>query len=243
MSEVTIPSIAELYALREEGRAVGYGGVHIYLRYRAVLATLADAGVAPRRLLVLGAGYGIFDRLLPPDVELVGIDVAVGEIAHAAAWAARHRPGWCYLDRPLADCGFADASFDLILLSEVIEHIAETQLPALFAEIRRVLVPGGHLLLTVPNRLQLRNRARRLIGRCPVLMDPTHLREYTLAQARQAVRGSGLAEVAFRGAVLYFPWEGRVARLLPPESPWRSRVVRLAPQLASHFIFLLRKTA
>jgi len=237
---LSVPTLPELHALRADGVQVGYRGIYIYLRYQAVLAALADAGVTPRRVLVIGAGYGIFDRLLPAEVELTGIDVASSEIAVAAAWAARHRPGWRYLDRPLADCRFADAAFDLVVLSEVIEHIPEPELPFLFAEIRRVLAPGGHLLLSVPNRLTLRNRARRLAGQPPVLMDRTHLREYSLDEARAAVRATGLTLTAFRPAVLYFPFEPRVARLLPPESPWRERVVRAAPRVASHFIFVLR---
>ena len=43
---------------------------------------------------------------------------------------------------------FADASFDLILATDIIEHV-EDDATAL-AEIARVLVPGGSLLLTVP---------------------------------------------------------------------------------------------
>lgn len=42
----------------------------------------------------------------------------------------------------------ADQSCDLVLCSEVLEHVAEPT--ALLREIRRVLRPGGHLVLTVP---------------------------------------------------------------------------------------------
>lgn len=41
-----------------------------------------------------------------------------------------------------------DKSFDVVLLSDVLEHIAEPA--ALLAEISRILKPGGHLLLNVP---------------------------------------------------------------------------------------------
>lgn len=43
---------------------------------------------------------------------------------------------------------FREASFDDVLCSEVVEHAASPE--ALLAEIRRVLVPGGRLLLTTP---------------------------------------------------------------------------------------------
>lgn len=42
----------------------------------------------------------------------------------------------------------ADATFDTVILSDVLEHVPEPR--ALLAEIARVSVPGGHLLLNVP---------------------------------------------------------------------------------------------
>lgn len=43
---------------------------------------------------------------------------------------------------------FADGSFDVVLLSDVLEHIREPAL--LISEISRILRPGGRLLLNVP---------------------------------------------------------------------------------------------
>lgn len=43
---------------------------------------------------------------------------------------------------------FADASFDTVLLLEVLEHVADAQ--AVLAEIARVLKPGAVLLISVP---------------------------------------------------------------------------------------------
>jgi SAM-dependent methyltransferase len=44
---------------------------------------------------------------------------------------------------------FADASMDVVLITQVLEHIPEPI--AVIAEIRRVLKPGGTLLLSVPS--------------------------------------------------------------------------------------------
>jgi len=49
------------------------------------------------------------------------------------------------LTRPLP---FADASFDTVILSDVLEHVPEPQ--ALWHEIARLLAPGGKLLLNLP---------------------------------------------------------------------------------------------
>jgi SAM-dependent methyltransferase len=49
----------------------------------------------------------------------------------------------------LQDLSFADASFDLVITSEVLEHVEEPWVA--FGEIRRVLRPGGRHVFTVPH--------------------------------------------------------------------------------------------
>jgi len=53
---------------------------------------------------------------------------------------------------------FHDATFDTVLCTEVAEHIPDP--PALFAEIVRVLKPGGHLLMTTPFHVGLHEEPR-----------------------------------------------------------------------------------
>lgn len=50
---------------------------------------------------------------------------------------------------------FANNSFDLIILQDVIEHIDNTEI--LSSELNRVLVPGGMIYLSTPNRYSLFN--------------------------------------------------------------------------------------
>jgi SAM-dependent methyltransferase len=51
----------------------------------------------------------------------------------------------CDLTQPLV---FEDASFDTVILSDVLEHLPEPEL--LWSEINRILRPGGCLLMNVP---------------------------------------------------------------------------------------------
>jgi len=89
-----------------------------------------------------------------------------------------------------------DDSFDLILFTEIIEHLAFNPL-SLWREVHRILRPGGRIVLTTPNYLALRSMLRRW-GRQlarpsgglsveQIIGTPTHghhWKEYTLAELR-----------------------------------------------------------
>ena len=111
------------------------------------LAFLLRAAAGTDRALDLGCGAGDFTaELVRAGVRAVGADVAQAAIARAS----RRHPGVDFrvvpFDGPLP---FDDGAFDLVWASEVIEHVADTA--AWLSEVRRVLVPGGRLLLTTPS--------------------------------------------------------------------------------------------
>jgi SAM-dependent methyltransferase len=88
------------------------------------------------RLLDLGCGkvplYGAYARFVG---EVTCVDWAPGEYIDLS----------CDLSQPLP---FADASFDTLILSDVLEHIPEPE--RLWREMTRVLAPGGHVIMNVP---------------------------------------------------------------------------------------------
>jgi SAM-dependent methyltransferase len=88
------------------------------------------------RLLDLGCGkvplYAAYAGLV---TEVTCVDWAPGE----------HIDLPCDLSQPLP---FGDASFDTIILSDVLEHMPEPG--ALWREMTRVLAPGGRIVLNVP---------------------------------------------------------------------------------------------
>lgn len=100
------------------------------------------------RLLDMGSGRGFFlnfTRTLYPEVEVTGI-----ELDQALLRVARIRvPGAEVASADVLALPFPDASFDKIMFTEVLEHVAD-DLGAL-AELYRVLKPGGTLALTTPH--------------------------------------------------------------------------------------------
>lgn len=92
-------------------------------------------------VLDVGCGEMPFRSLLPEDVRYTGIDVKAAD-----DFGMRRRPDIVEFDG--LHIPFPDARFDHILCTEVLEH-AENPV-GLIAEMRRVLKPGGTLVVTVP---------------------------------------------------------------------------------------------
>jgi 2-polyprenyl-3-methyl-5-hydroxy-6-metoxy-1,4-benzoquinol methylase len=102
-------------------------------------------------VLDVGCGEGRFtSELAVAGVRVVGIDVAEEPLRRARA----AHPG---VDVQLVDAfepwPLADASFDAVWAGEVIEHVADTA--GWLSEVRRVLRPGGRLLVSTPNHSRL----------------------------------------------------------------------------------------
>jgi len=113
------------------------------VRYR--FAARSAAGCA---VLDVGCGTGYGASLLAGKARLVvGVDCAPEAIRYAQA---NYPAG--NLRFAVADCRhlpFRDGFFDLAVMFEVVEHIAEQE--QCLSEIRRILVPDGILILSTPN--------------------------------------------------------------------------------------------
>jgi len=70
------------------------------------------------------------------------------------------RPGWVAADLNY-DLPFRGGTFDLVMMLEVIEHLAD--IPHALSEVARVLKPGGVAILSTPNRLNITSRIHYLL--------------------------------------------------------------------------------
>jgi 2-polyprenyl-6-hydroxyphenyl methylase/3-demethylubiquinone-9 3-methyltransferase len=97
-----------------------------------------------RHALDLGCGDGVVSRAVPAQ-KLTIADVSPVALGRAHARVPDAEAAELEPDMPLP---FGDASFDLVVCTETLEHVRDLQL--LLSEIRRVLEPAGRLAVTTP---------------------------------------------------------------------------------------------
>ncbi len=98
------------------------------------------------RLLEVGCGGGHVLREFP-ECELTGVDVSSEMLAKAKVNLADFRATLQH--GPLAAHEFPADSFDIVVCTEVLEHVLDPE--PILAEIARVIRPGGRVVITFPN--------------------------------------------------------------------------------------------
>lgn len=155
---------------------------------------------------------------LAPGVRLLDAGCGRGEVLRAAALRGAAATGIDYSPAAveiasevvpgrialgdICELPYPDASFDRVLLADVIEHLTDEQAARALSQLRRVLAPGGHLLVhTTPNRRftalwpLLRHgvprAAREHMDDWLALSKRYHACEYSPATLRRALRAAG----------------------------------------------------
>jgi SAM-dependent methyltransferase len=144
---------------------------------RAVLWSLLSRAGLPEHVRILDAGCGTGRNLR--EFAVLGAAQGVDPSAEAIEYA-RCRGVHGITEAGLEQLPFADASFDLILATDVLEHV-EREADAL-GELRRVAAPGGRLLITAPAYRWLWSQHDDVHH---------HFRRYTMRSLRRTVRASG----------------------------------------------------
>jgi len=188
-----------------------------FLRYDAdagnrhrVLAVLAFLDIEPGdRVLDCGTGLGWVLKIISELYEcpLFGVDISLTRLDRARRELGARTP------LAAADIGhlpFAAATFDKIVLSEVLEHVDGDE--AGLREVARVLKPGGVVAITVPSRnypfwWDPVNKCREFIGLSPIRQGvfggiwTDHRRLYDRSGLSALVRRADLEVVDIQGLV------------------------------------------
>jgi 2-polyprenyl-3-methyl-5-hydroxy-6-metoxy-1,4-benzoquinol methylase len=177
------------------------------------LESLAEGIKSIRVQSVLFVGCGQGDELRLVEAKMI---VAI-DLSHAAVLQAQTvKPQESYLQADGMKLPFSNASFDTVITSEVIEHILEPSV--MLAEIHRVLVKGGKLIVTTPNQQSFFGLARKLgefVLRRPVTSDEQPVDNWSSPSSlKSLLHKAGLAVDLERGA-WYFPPTGLGKKRLP----------------------------
>ncbi len=140
-----------------EYRSIAVDGTEWLQSYAALGPILGRRIERSQAILELGCGSSALGIALHDDGyrSVTCIDYALAALTHAQARAAG-RTGLSYVAMDALRLGFADASFDVVVEKGTIDAIAcstprDENLTALFAEVARVLRPGG-LLVSISMR-------------------------------------------------------------------------------------------
>ena len=120
-----------------------------FRRRAAWLLSELEMGIASgSRVLDLGCGQGFYLPLYAR-LGLTAVGVEPDAAPRAKAEIRASASGFTVIDARAEHVPLEAASFDAVVMSEVLEHLPDPA-PAL-AEAARLLVPGGLLLVTVPH--------------------------------------------------------------------------------------------
>lgn len=196
------------------------------------LAAWAESLDGPKtRALDLGCGGGHASFAVAAHVgEIVSYDLS-GEMLEAVAGAARDRgiDNLSTVRGAVEKLPFEDASFDLVLSRYSAHHWSD--LGAGLREARRVLRPGGHAAfadVAAPQSPLFDTWLQSL----ELLRDPSHVRDYSPSEWRNAVADAGFAVGELTARKLHLEFASWVERMQTPDE--RIRAIRSLQRCASN---------
>jgi SAM-dependent methyltransferase len=153
------------------------------------------------RILEMGSGpVGVLGFL--PGQQRIAVDPLNNFYAENEKLVALRNPEVEYLALPAEELGLEEGSFDLVIMENCIDHVRDVD--AVMRAIRRVLVPGGTLYLTVNARSSVGSLVHRVLARA--VLDPGHPHTFTSRRFRRMIVAHGFEMREFEEASRFHAW-------------------------------------
>jgi hypothetical protein len=129
--------------------------------------------VRGKRVLDIACGEGYGSKILAAEaISVIGVDLDDASVQHAAATYTDTKIR--FLRGDIVAIPLGDSSVDVVVSFETLEHLTDHQ--SMMREIRRVLSPGGVLVVSSPDK--------REYSDLPNYKNPYHMRELYLSEFR-----------------------------------------------------------
>ncbi|MBA7490129.1 methyltransferase [subsurface metagenome] len=156
--------------------------------------------------LDLGCGLGDLTAILGNYYnKVIGTDLSITALQYAVKYHKNSRSA--FLAANACEQPFKNNTFDFVLLSEVIEHILPEESQRTINEIFRILKPGGKVLITTQNKMELHRllldllilMSSKLLGINPFQLKAKLFRKYVRifglrCYTLQSIESSGFSE-------------------------------------------------
>lgn len=148
-----------------------------FLQRNSICKVVGDS----KKLLDVGCGDGALSIALAMlGNDVVGIDISPKILIQAIENKRRAHVGNVqFRCMSASSLRFSDESFDLVISTDLIEHLHPQDLLPHLIEVKRVLRRGGQYVVSTPNRLSGHT-------------IPLHLKEYTYAELARLLEYAGL---------------------------------------------------
>ncbi len=144
-------------------------------------------------ILDVGCGQGHITKRIAesfPGVNVFGVDTSINAIKHAQAHLSSGNLSYLVADAYLLP--FRRDTIDIIVMNNIWEHVFN---PVMLArEARRVLRPGGLLIVSTPSRYRLSMLLKVIRGK-QISISPHHITEYTVGQMFELLSFAGFENV------------------------------------------------
>jgi 2-polyprenyl-3-methyl-5-hydroxy-6-metoxy-1,4-benzoquinol methylase len=169
----------------------GYEGYSEPTLKRMVVDTVA--ALPGSRVIDLGCGPNplvLFRLATRGKSDLTAVELSADFCEKARAMAsAQGVPVDIHCAR-VDDTGLPERSFDIAILTEVLEHVPDELVQPTLREVHRLLAPGGHFVISVPNANSWGDRWAAW-RRGWVDQHPEHLRDYTPTLLQEELTAAG----------------------------------------------------